>query len=401
MAVSAKRKKAGSKTEKKSGVADPQQWFIDVLGGTPLASGTVVNAITAMTCAPVRCAVLAISEAMGQLPVHVYERGDNGARERAPDHPVHTLVHDEANEWTSASHLRESLTRDALLHGKGVAFINRIDDRPVELLRLDPTLVSIEADGTTGEPIYRLAEGRGERRTIPRQNILHLRAPGDVALIYEAREAVGLILAQDAYAARLFGNGARPSGLITFKGTLTADSVAKAKAAWQAAHGGNKSGGTAVLDNEATWHSLALSSVDAQFLEMRKFSIEEISRASRVPVSMLAHLERATHSNAEEMGRQFLTYCLLPWIKRWEGEIRLKLFTPDERKTFFAEFLIDDLLRADLATRMDAYGKAITARILNPNEARAAENRAPYVGGNVFANPNTTSPPSQPDGKGQ
>jgi phage portal protein BeeE len=89
------------------------------------------------------------------------------------------------------------------------------------------------------------------------------------------------------------------------------------------------------------------------------------------------------------MGQEFLNFCLMAWIKRWEGEIRLKLFTPDERESHFAEFLTDDLARADLAARMSAYSAAIAARILNPNEVRALENRAPYEGGDKFENPNT------------
>jgi HK97 family phage portal protein len=107
---------------------------------------------------------------------------------------------------------------------------------------------------------------------------------------------------------------------------------------------------------------------------------------------MLFELGRATWANSEQMRQDFLTFCLMSWIKRWEGEIRLKLFTPEERDTYFAEFLLDDLLRADFATRMEGYSKAIAARILNPNEARAAENRAPYAGGDKFENPNTTTP---------
>jgi HK97 family phage portal protein len=165
------------------------------------------------------------------------------------------------------------------------------------------------------------------------------------------------------------------------------------KASWQAAHSGQNSGGTAVIEEGGEFQALTLNSVDSQFLEMRKFAIEEIARHFRVPPVFLMDYGRATWSNAEAMGNQFLTFSLLPWILRWEGEIALKLFTAEERKTHFAEFLTDALLRADFDTRMDGWQKAIAARIVNPNEARAAENRPPYPGGDKFENPNVTPSP--------
>lgn len=345
-----------------------------------------------MTCAPVRAAVSAISEAIGQLPLHTYQRDADGVKERAPDHPVAKLLHDQANDWTPAALFREQITRDALLYPRGgFAHIVRVDDKPVELHRYDPEVssVTVETDGL--EPVYKVQTGKGAPIIVPRQDMLHIPSPAlsDQGLVYEAREAIGLALVMERHAARLFGNGARPSGLISLKTAQTPDALTKARTAWQTAHSGSNSGGTAVLPGDASWQALTLTSVDAQFLELRKFAIDEIARVFRVPPHMLFELGRATWANGEQMGQEFLNFCLMAWIKRWEGEIRLKLFTPDERGTYFAEFLTDDLARADLAARMSAYSAAIAARILNPNEVRALENRAPYEGGDKFENPNT------------
>ena len=183
----------------------------------------------------------------------------------------------------------------------------------------------------------------------------------------------------ERHAARLFGNGARPSGLLSLKGVVSPDALTKAKAAWQAAHGGNNSGGTAVVPAEAEWQALTLTSVDAQFMEMRRFAINEIARVFGVPPHMLFEMERVIKSSADN-GPGMHSYSLMSWIKRWEGEIRLKLFSPDDRKTYLAEFLTDDFARADLASRTESYRKAIAARIINPNEARAADNHPPYAG---------------------
>jgi HK97 family phage portal protein len=376
--------------EEKSSLASPDAWLAELFGSTP-SSGIAVTPRSAMHCTPVRCAVQAIAEPMGALPCIVYRRSADGAKERAGEHPVHALLHDQANEWTPAATFREQITRDALLHGDGLAFINRVDGKPIELIRLQPDAITIQANPATGEPVYRQGES-----IIPRENVLHIAAPSTDGIrgdspVRLASEAIGLALIMERHAAQLFGNGARPSGVLRFQTKLGDESAKRIKAAWQAAHGGGKSGGTAVLEEGGEFQSLALTSSDAQFLELRKFAIEEIARAFRVPPHMLFELGRATWSNSEQMRQDFLTFCLMAWIKRWEGEIRLKLFTPEERESYFAEFLLDDLLRADFATRMDGYAKAIAARILNPNEARAAENRAPYEGGDRFENPNTTA----------
>lgn len=380
--------------EAKSGVASPDAWLLDLFGASPAASGVSVTPRSAMTCAPVRAAVQAISEAVGQLPFHTYQRDANGVKERAPDHPVAKLLRDEANEWTPAAKFREEITRDALLYpGGGFAHIVRVDGKPVELIRYNPDVSAVTVDATdAGEPIYKVQTGKGDPVIVSRENMLHIPSPAlsPQGLVYEAREAIGLALVMERHAARLFGNGARPSGLISLKNAQTPDALTKARTAWQTAHGGSKSGGTAVLPGDATWQALMLTSVDAQFLELRKFAIDEIARVFRVPPTMLFELGRATWSNGEQQGQAFLNFCLMSWIKRWEGEIRLKLFAPDERGTYFAEFLTDDLARADLAARMSAYSAAIAARILNPNEVRAMENRAPYQGGDVFANPHTS-----------
>jgi HK97 family phage portal protein len=387
------------RTEQKASLAAPDVAMFELFGAMPSASGIRVTPRIAMQCAPVAAAVGAISQAIGQLPVHVYLRGPDGSKERAPDHPAYALLHDQANEWTPATKFREELTRDALLyrHG-GFAFINRVDGKPVELLRLDPETTPVTVDWSNGEPVYSVQED-GQTRSIPRENILHIPSPSlsGMGLAHDAREVIGLSLLMERHAARLFANGARPSGLLSLKGNVTADALTKAKASWQAAHGGSNSGGTAVVPADADWQSLTLTSVDAQFLELRRFQIDEVCRIFRIPPHLIYEMGRATWSNSAQLGQEFLDFSLMHWITAFEGEIRLKLFNRDERALYFAEFDTDGFARSDLAARMDAYSKAIASRILNPNEARAAENRAPYAGGEKFENPAiTTTTPATP-----
>jgi HK97 family phage portal protein len=363
--------------------------LLELFGAVQSISGIAVSPRVAMTCAPVHCAVQAISEAIGLLPVHTFELGADGAKTPDTSHPAYTLLHSAANEWTSASQFREDITRDALLypHG-GFAFINRVEGKPFELIRYNPEIHPVAVEYIDSEPIYRVGD-----KEIPRQDMLHIPSPSlnGWGLVNEGREVIALAIALERYAARLMGNGARPSGVLSLKGKPGPADLTKAHTAWQLAHGGQKSGGTAVLPVEALWQALQFTSVDAQFIEMRKFAINEIARLFRVPPHMLFEMDRATWSNVEQMGAEFLTYTLMVWIRRWENEIMLKLFTPEERKSYVAEFQTDQFARPDYLALIEALGKAVATRIINPNEARQMIGKAPYAGGNAFENPNTTT----------
>lgn len=197
--------------------------------------------------------------------------------------------------------------------------------------------------------------------------------------------AISLALTLERHALRLFANGTRPGGILSFKSPLSADALTRAKAAWTAAFGGEKQGSTAVMDGDASFTPLLLTSVDAQFLEMRAFAVLEIARLYKLPPSLLQDYGRATWANGTEMARQFHDYCLTRWLKAWEGEVRIKLFFLEDRDLFLCEHDTDDLLLPDLAARAKAYKDLIGARVFNPNECRELERHPPYAGGDAFA----------------
>lgn len=381
--------------EEKSALASPEAWLTELFGAAPVVSGVAVSPTNAMRCTPVRRAVQAIAEPIGQLPLHVYRR-EGEARKRERDHPVAKVLVD-PNPWTSSSDFREQLQRDCLLHGNAYAYINRVnDDVPAELLRLDPTTITLKVDRVSGEPSYS-ATVDGAVRTYAFKNVLHIRAPAmdgycGRSIVTDCREAIGVALVLEQHAAKLFGNGARPGGVIELPGNLGDEGLKKMRAGWRTAYEGAESAGrTAILWSGAKFSALTLSSVDAQFLELRRYAVDEIARAFGVPPHLLFEMGRATWGNSAELGSNFVTFTLMRWLKAWQGEIRLKLFKPEERDEFYAEFLVDDLLKADIAARATAYSQLISARVLNPNEARARENLPPYQGGDQFANPHTTS----------
>ncbi|PTR14964.1 HK97 family phage portal protein [Cereibacter azotoformans] len=381
---------------KKSGLGNPSPELIAPFGGSPSAAGVTVTPETALRCPTVYASVKVLAESVAQLPLHLYRRTADGGKERASDHPLAEILHDQANDWTSAAEFRQFMQTQVLLHGNAFAFINRAGGRITELIPLPSSAVEVLTDAVTMEPSYRVTASDGTQRDYARTEILHLRTLGtspNVGLspIMQAREAIGLASAMELHAAKLFAQGARPSGVFKYSKVLGPETLRKLRDSFNAAHaGGENSGRTLILEDGMDFVPVSFSSVDLQFLELRRHQVAEIARVFRIPLHLLQELERTTHSNAEHMGQQFLTLTLLPWLKLWEGAIRRALLTPEERAVYHAEFLADDIARADLAARFEAYAKAVTNGLLSPNEIRAAENRAPYAGGDQFRLPLNT-----------
>lgn len=370
-----------------------------VLGGLgPTVVGENVTPESALRCSPAFACIRIIAETLAQLPVHLYRRnGDD--RERATDHPVYRLVAKTANPWTPASEFRLIVGTHFATNGNGYAFVNRdAGGQAVELIPLDSRLVSVKQDPLTLEPVYTVTAADGQARDYSRRDIFHVRGVGlDVykgaSTVTLAREAIGLSATLEKHCAGLFGRGAKPSGLLKHKGKLGDDLIRRLRASFNQWYvGGASAGRTMILEDGTEFVQLQLSSVDSQTLEMRRHQIAEISRFWRIPLHMLNELDRATHNNAEAMGQQFLTFCILPILKLWCDALALSLLTEDERETLYFEFLVDDIARADIAARFEAYSKAINAGVLNPNEARGMENRPPYQGGETFMRPVNTAP---------
>lgn len=396
------KKLIGSET--KSTLAAPAPELIALFGASPSASGVAVTPETAMRCPTVYASVKVLAESVAQLPLHLYRRTTDGGKERAADHPLAALLHDQANDWTSAAEFRLFMQTALCLYGNAFAFINRSGGKIAELIPIPSPNVTVEIDKTTMEPIYKVSIGEAAPRVYDRSEIFHLRALGTspyigMSPVMQAKEAIGLALVMEEHGARIFSAGARPGGVFKYAKTLGPDAMKRLRDSFNAGHaGGENAGKTLILEDGMDFEPLQFNSVDLQFLELRRHQVAEIARVFRIPLHLLQELERATHNNAESMGQQFLSLTLLPWLKLWEGAIRRALLTPEERAEYHPEFLTNDLARADLAARFDAYAKAVTNGLLSPNEVRSAENRAPYPGGDQFRLPLNTEDARAEDG---
>jgi HK97 family phage portal protein len=292
-----------------SNLAYPDAMLAEIFGALPTAAGRTITPEIAMQVPAVACAVQAISNTIATLPVKTYVRLAEGGKEPDPAHPSYGLVHDDASEWWSSFECRRQITVDALLHGAGFAFVNRVDGRPYELIRLDPKRTRV--DMASGEPVYRYAEGAGER-AFGFRDVLHIPALSidgvtGKAPIKIGREAIALAAVLAEHTAHLFGRGARPNGTIETAKALTPEAVAKIRRLIETQHSGpENSSRTIILPDGFQFRPLTLSSVDAQLLELLQFAVVEIARVFRVPPVLLMDYGRATWSNSEDMGRQFL-----------------------------------------------------------------------------------------------
>ncbi|XKM39118.1 phage portal protein [Rhizobium ruizarguesonis] len=388
--VSSAKKALGFPVEQKAYSLNSPE-FADLIGLRPTYSGVNLGGQSALYVPAVLQAVRLISETIGSLPCKVYQETADG-KEAAKDHSAYRIVHKRANEWTGAGDLRTRLTADALMHGNGYAKVVRFEDgRPFELHHLKPGSVSLREHEVTGAPVYRVSATTGTRE-YPHTEILHVQSFLGKSPISLGKEAIGLAAILERHGAQLFGSGARPSIVIK---TKIADSDAGANK-WKNIRNDfrrwrSDPSEPLILPPETDIDQPAMTSTDAQFLEHRLEQVREIARIFGVPPTMLFELTRGTWSNTEQMGAQFLQLCLRPWLDRWQDAYSTVLLSEDEQDSHYFEFVVDDLMRADAASRTANMTALVTNRIMTPNEARAIQNMPPLPGGDELTNPHTTS----------
>ncbi|CAK0778943.1 hypothetical protein CCP3SC15_610002 [Gammaproteobacteria bacterium] len=349
------------------------------------ASGIDVTPDSAMRSVAVYSCVRLIANTIGTLPLFCYKRLAQG-KERDAKHPLYRLVHDMPNSWQTHSEFFSMMTGHVLLRGNAYAYKEFNGGGIEELRPLHPDKVRpYWRNGT--EIRYEIEDATGKRVDLDRERILHIRGLSTDGLmglspISQLREAIGLSMAAEDYGARLFGNGARPGGILTHPGKMNEDSAKRLKKDWQEYHGGSKNAHrVAVLEEGMKWEALGLSSVDAQFLETRQFQRTEIAAIYAVPPHMIGDLTHATFSNIEHQYIEYNVNTLRPWLVAWEQALMRDLFSDVDKETHMIEFLVDGLLRGDAKTRSEALAIQRQNGIINADEWRAIENMNPLPDG--------------------
>lgn len=368
----------------------------------PTAAGVSVSGDGALKYTAVLAAVRVLAESVASLPLLVYERlpGEQGKR-RAPDFYLYELLHNKPNPFIDSFIFRELMMVHLLLWGNAYAEIEA--DSRGRVTALWPLLAGNMLNITRGADglVYEYQLPNGQIQKIPGFALLHLRGLGvngyfGLSPIALARQAIGLGLAAEQFGAGFFGNGAQLSGILKHPMKLTDEAETSLRESWAALYKGlDNAHRIAVLEEGMEYERIGIPPEDAQFLETRKFQVTEIARMYNLPPHKIGDLERATFSNIEHENMDFVTRSVRPWLIRWEMGIAQQLMTAAERARYFAEFLVDGLLRGDTTARYGAYAVGRQNGWLSANDIRWLENMNPVEGGDVYLVPLNMIPADQ------
>jgi len=371
--------------------------FSFLFGGT--TSGKTVNERTAMQTTAVYACVRILAEAVAGLPLHVYQHKTDGGKEKLVSHPLYYLLHNEPNPEMTSFVFRETLMSHLLLWGNAYAQVIR--DGRGQVLALYPLLPSKMdiARTASGELTYTYYRDSEESRINPdsgsvklrRDEVLHIPGLGFDGLvgyspIAMAKNAVGMAMATEEYGASFFANGANPGGVLEHPGVVK--DPKRVRDSWNTVYqGSGNAHRIAVLEEGMKFQAIGIPPEQAQFLETRKFQINEIARIFRVPPHMVGDLEKSSFSNIEQQSLEFVKYTLDPWVVRWEQALQQSLLLPSEKHRYFVKFNVDGLLRGDYQSRMSGYATARQNGWMSANDIRELEdmNRIPAEdGGDMY-----------------
>ncbi len=412
------RSRDAPKRERRNKPSKEMQDFIrgvdvDFIGNSN--SGVQVDELRSLQTSAVYACVKILAETVASLPLHLFKKGKGGKSEMAEQHPLFSCLYEMPNDEMTSFEFREMMMTSLLLWGNAYARKIRKNGHVTELWYLKPQLMTVERDTQTGRIKYTYSDDiTNQTYEYKPEQIFHIKGlslDGVTGLspISQAREAVGLSLATEEYGAKFFGNGARPGGVLEHPGILK--DPEKLRESWNKVYQGTRnSHKVAVLEEGMKYHTIGIAPEDAQFLETRKYQVNEICRIFRVPPHLVGDLERATFSNIEHQSIEFVQHTIRPWLVRWEQAISRSLLDEKERLLYFSRFNVDGLMRGDYKSRMEGYAIGRQNGWLSANDIRHLEDLPPIPkeqGGDAYlVNGNMTAVSKEnkeggSDGEGQ
>ena len=351
----------------------------------PTPSGQTVNERTAMSTSAVYACVRVLAETIASLPLHTYRRHEGG-KEKAVDHDLYPLLHDAPNPEMTSFVFRELMMTHLLLWGNAYAQILR--DGRHRVLALYPLMPdNMKVDRDERGALFYVYRKEGKEYRLNREEVLHIPGLGFDGLVGHspiamAKNAIGMALATESYGATLFANDARPSVVLEHPGVLKEPK--KIRDSWNHIYQGSQNAHkVAVLEEGMSVKTLSMPPEQAQFLETRKFQVEEICRIFRVPPHLVASLDRATFSNIESQSISYIDNTIVPWVSRLEQALHQSLLSPEEKKTHLIKFNLNGRLRGDAQSRAAFYQTMRQNGVMSANDIRELEemNRIPATEG--------------------
>jgi len=369
--------------QRRSSAANPSEWLVKMFGGAVSASGLSIAEEDMLKVSAVFACVNLISNTIASLPLPVYRRLQPRGKERARDHYLYDILQYEPNPEMTAFDFRKAMQVQLELYGN--AYANIVYDmagRVKELWPIPTPYVRPVIDDSRMIKAYEVSLPDGKVAVLPRDEMFHLRGLGDGFMGFKplqyARELVGLALAAEQYGASFFANGAVASGIVEFPGRLTPEALQQFKESFKEKYEGLGNKHRIIfLEQGLKFNQLTIPNDNAQFLETRKYQVEEVARFFGVPPHKIGALDRATFSNIEHQAMEFVQDCIRPRVVNWEQQIRRQLFRAADKKQYFAEHILEGLLRGDAQSRAAYYRVGRNDGWLSANDIRELENMNP------------------------
>lgn len=356
------------------------QKLVTQVFGQQSSVGFTVTPESALNIAAFWSCIRVLAETLGALPWGVYELDATGAPRPVKSHPLLSLLNGEPNQYMTGQEMREAQMVNVAMMGDGYSILDR---RPtgdvVNILPISSDLCQPKLRPTTHR-LYYGATLFGQYREYERDQVWHVKGFGGTGLngfsaLRHGRDVLGMAAAADRYAANFFRNGGTPAGVVEMKEWMTDEQYKQSKERmadfWSGLHNSHK---IQTLEGGMTFKPISPPPEDVQLLMTRTFSVQEICRLMRVPPHMVADLTKSAFTNIEQQSLDFVTYTMLPYLKRWENTGNQKLFRPSEVGKLFIRFNFEGLLRADSAARAALYAVFLDKGVMARNEARALEN---------------------------
>lgn len=368
------------------------EWWEQFLEQTAQsAAGVTVTPTGAMKQSVVfRCVALIAS--IGTLPLKYYKRQSDGGKQLADKDNLWKVLHDQPNSEQTAVEFWEMMFGHLALRYNAYAQIIRDQAERISLWPLNPA--KMEVKRVSGKLVYIYDQEGGKPIKFKAEEIFHVRGMMNnglvgVSPIANAVDTIGLRMAQEKYASKLFANGVLHRGIWKWPGRFKTKEAKKAlEESLHDAYGGvDNAGRTPVLEQGLDWQSVSMTPEDAEAIATAKFSLAEISRFFGVPLHKLGELDRATFSNIEEQNTDWVVDTVRPWCKRVEATVKKSLIPESQKRTHYVEFLLDDLLRGNTETRWKAYQTGVQTGVFSLNDVRKKENMNPIEGGDVHLIP--------------
>ena len=374
-------------------------------------AGMSVTPETSMTATAVFSAVRVLSEDVAKLPWGLRQERSDGGSEIIRNTAVARVL-ERPNRWHTSYEFRQMLQQQLCLRGNAFAVILRNGRGDIEELvptRPGSVTIYVAPDGDLFYQVSRAGDWeqaalRNAPLMVPKEDMVHLRwmtrdgLEGISPIAYH-REAVGLSLAAEQHGAASFNNSVRPSGTLVHPGQLSKDAAERLREQWHGEYGGSGNAGkTIVLEEGMKFEPAKPSNEDQQFLESRRFQVEEIARIFRIPPHMIGHLDRATFSNIESQSLDYVKNTLMAWLELWEGALKRDLLRKSERSQGqYIEFNTRRILRGTQRERFEAHQIALNMGIMSVNEVRVEEGFNPIAGGDEHMRPLNMGTIGQPD----